>query len=208
MRLLVLGGTGRLGRLVVAEALDRGHEVSVLARSATDLDGTVAVVEGDARDPAAVSRAVEGQAAVVFAVGWHGRGRTTLFSDSTRVLLDAMGRHGVPRLICVTGVGAGATRGHGGFLYDRVFFPLFTRRIYEDKDRQEALVRQSALDWTLVRPASFRNQPPKGAFHVATDDRLDGLTLVGIAVSEVATFLLDELDQGRHVRQAVFIGHE
>jgi len=208
VRVLVLGGTGRLGRLVVTDALARGHDVTVLARSTTDLADRVTAVAGDALDPVAVSRAVEGQDAVIYAIGAHGMGATTLFSDSTRVLLDEMRRHGVDRLLCVTGVGVRPTRGHGGFLYDRIFFPLFTRRIYEDKDRQEALVRQSSVRWTLVRPASFRTRTPGGKLRVVAGDQLDGVTLVSIAVSEAAAFLVDELEQSRYVQQAVFLGHE
>jgi NAD(P)H-binding len=60
----------------------------------------------------------------------------------------------------VTGVGAGETKGHGGFVYDRILYPLFTKGIYADKDKQEDLVRQSQTDWTLVRPAPFRSRTP------------------------------------------------
>jgi nucleotide-binding universal stress UspA family protein len=61
--------------------------------------------------------------------------------------------------VCVTGVGAGDTQGHGGFLSDRILYPLFTKGIYADKE-QEALIRDSAADWTIVRPAPFRNRTP------------------------------------------------
>ena len=59
---------------------------------------------------------------------------------------------GVRRLICVTGIGAGDSKGHGGFLYDRIFNPLLLKTIYEDKDRQESLIKASDVDWVIVRP--------------------------------------------------------
>jgi putative NADH-flavin reductase len=111
----------------------------------------------------------------------------------------------VRRVICVTGVGAGETRGHGGFLYDRVIYPLFTRGIYADKNVQETLIRQSELNWTIVRPAPFRTRTPEGPLRVVIN--VDSVTLRKVSRLEVASFLLDELEQNRYIRQAVFIGH-
>lgn len=208
MRVLVLGATGRVGGLVVDEALNRGHTVTVLVRD-TDRLGLLAmrstVIEGDALDASAVSKAVAGQHAVIYALGAGNVRRTTLFSESTAILLGEMTRHGVTRLICVTGVGAGETKGRGGFLYDRIVYPLFTKGIYEDKDRQEALIRESPLDWTIVRPAPFREHTPSGPMMVVAGG---DATLRRVGLQEVAMFLLDELDRHEHARQAVFIGHE
>ena len=94
-----------------------------------------------------------GHDAVIFALGVDRRGRTTLFSDATLALVPAMNAAKVRRLIAVTGIGAGETRGHGGFIYDRLIFPLFTRERYADKDLQERIIEASGLDWTIVRPA-------------------------------------------------------
>ena len=208
MRLLVLGGTGSVGQLIVSDAVHRGHMVAVLARNPARMPPTsgVHVVQGNALDDSAVTRAVIEQDAVIYTLGPNGTGRTTLFSDSTRILLAAMAREHVSRLVAITGVGAGDTKGHGGFLYDRVFYPLFTRQIYEDKDRQEALIRSSAAQWTIVRPAAFRERrQPRGPLQAATD--LEGVTLRSIKRSEVATFVLDEVERGRYLRQSPFIGH-
>lgn len=209
MRLLVLGATGRVGGLVVDEALKRGHHVTVLVRSPEKLGdalGAVKVVRGDALDARAVASAVARQDAVLYVLGAGNVRKTTLFSESARILLDQMHREGVRRLVCVTGVGAGETKGHGGFLYDRILYPLFTKGIYADKDRQEALIRSSRADWTIVRPAPFRKRTPSGPLKAVTD--IEGAVLRKIAMHEVATFLLDEVEQGRYLRQAVFIGHE
>jgi putative NADH-flavin reductase len=206
MNVLVLGATGSVGRLVVEEALRRDHRVTALVRRPEKLGAlAVSAVEGDALDAGAVSRAVAGQDAVLYVLGAGNVGRTTLFSESTRILLKAMSDQQVRRLICITGVGAGETKEHGGFLYDRIFFPLFTKHIYADKDVQEGLIRQSGLDWTIVRPAGFRARTPSGPLTVVVD--VEGVTLTRISSPEVARFLVDELEQGRYVRQAVFIGH-
>ena len=80
---------------------------------------------------------------------------TTLFSKATRVLVDAMQAKGVKRLLVVTGLGAGDSRGHGGLLYDAVLFPLVLKRVYDDKDVAEQIVKASGLDWTIVRPGAL-----------------------------------------------------
>jgi hypothetical protein len=76
---------------------------------------------------------------------------TRFFSTATRVLVTPMERAQVTRLICVTGFGAGDSRGRGGFLYSAAF-NLLLARIYDDKDLQERIVRRSKLDWVIVRP--------------------------------------------------------
>lgn len=114
MHVLILGATGSVGRLVVEEALVRRHQVTALARSPQKLGDVVSrirVLHGDALDARAVEHAVTGQDVVIYALGAGNVRHTTLFSDSTRVLLTAMKQHSVRRLICVTGVGAGETKG-------------------------------------------------------------------------------------------------
>ena len=208
MRILVLGASGSVGRLVVEQALNRRHEVTALLRSPEklgDLAIRLRIVQGDALDARAVDEAVSGQGAVIYALGVGNVRRTTLFSDSTLVLLTAMTQHRVRRLICVTGVGAGETKGHGGFFYDRIVYPLFTKGIYADKDKQESLIRETDIDWTIVRPAPFRKDTPSGPLRVLTD--VDDVTLRRISRLEVAEFLVAELEHPRYVRQSVFIGH-
>ena len=75
----------------------------------------------------------------------------------------------VSRLVCITGLGAGDSAGHGGFLFDRLIFPLLLRKVYADKNRQEAIVRDSGLDWVLVRPAVLNDKPGRGTIRALTD---------------------------------------
>lgn len=208
MRLYVIGASGRVGREVVGQALRRGHAVTVQTRNPAKLepcDG-LRVVRGDPTDAAFLARSLPGQDAVVFALGVDHSRPTTLFSDATRALLPAMAASGVARLVAVTGVGAGETRGHGGWFYDRVVFPLFTRRRYEDKDRQERLIEASGLDWTIVRPAPFSDARTSGPFEALTAIP-PGARLTRVAPEEVAAFILDELVAGRFVGAKPFIGH-
>lgn len=132
--------------------------------------------------------------------------RTSLFSDVTAKLIAAMASAGIRRLVVITGVGAGETRGHGGFVYDRIIYPLFTRPFYEDKDRQEQLIAESALDWVVVRPAPFKATPGTAPLQAVTEIKRDTM-LRRITRDEVASFVLDQLADDRYLRRPVFIGH-
>jgi putative NADH-flavin reductase len=206
---LILGATGSVGPYLVSQALARDHEVTVLARDPSRLTLSherLRALQGDALDPAAVDAAVRGQDAVILSLGRkHHRKPTTLFSDATRIVIDAMHRHGVRRLVAITGIGAGDSRGHGGFLYDRIIFPLVLKHTYADKDRQEELIRHSNLDWVIVRPASFTNGPLRDRLRVATD--LRGVTIGKISRADVAAFVLDQLTNDSYVRKQPLIGY-
>jgi hypothetical protein len=114
-----------------------------------------------------------------------------------------MERQGVRRLVCITGLGAGDSRGHGGFLFDKVIMPLLLRNVYADKDWQEAIVRQSSLDWTLVRPMVLTDKPAADKIEALVDlATVHGGT---IPRSDVAKFIVNELSERRWLRQAPII---
>ncbi|MCI0625811.1 MAG: NAD(P)H-binding protein, partial [Acidobacteria bacterium] len=100
---------------------------------------------------------------------------------------------------------SGRNQGARRILYDRILFSLITKRVYEDKDVQEALIQKSSLDWVIVRPAVFREGAPSGNLEAVTDVR--GMTLTRVSRAEVAAFVLDQLTDGGYLRKAVFIGH-
>jgi putative NADH-flavin reductase len=207
MRLLILGATGGTGRAIVRLASTRQHEVTILARNAEKARGfgDARIVVGDALDPAAVARALDGAEAVISALGTPVSPfrEVTLLSAATRILIAEMQRLGVGRLIAITGMGAGETAGHGGFLFDRLFKPLMLRKVYADKDRQEAIIRSSGLDWTIVRPAVLNDKPARGSVRALTD--LTDFQGGSISREDVAAFILDELASGRWRNKAPLI---
>jgi putative NADH-flavin reductase len=208
MRILLIGASGGVGRAVLAEAARRDWAVIAQTRDPAKLDPLPCrgqILGCDPRDAEALADGLAGADAAVFALGVDTLGKTTLFSASTAALIAAMGRAGVRRLVAVTGVGAGETRGHGGFLYDRIIFPLFTRRRYEDKERQEAMIAESGLDWTIVRPAPFSERPQTGPVEVH-ETVAPGLVLRRIRRAEVAAFLCDCVETGAHIGARPFIG--
>lgn len=207
MKVLVLGATGGTGRLIVREAIAEGHEVVALVRDkkkAGMLSGAT-LVEGDARDGVALQAALAGCDGVISALGTKMSPfkEVTLLSVATKALVLAMTKQRVQRLVCITGLGAGDSRGHGGFVFDRLILPLLLRKVYEDKDRQEAIVRASNLDWTLVRPMVLTDKPPTGHVRALTD--LSGVHGGEISRADVARFVVLELTTGRWSGQAPLI---
>lgn len=207
MKTLVLGATGATGRLIVREALAQGHAVAAMVRSiarAKALDGAE-LIEGDALDDAALSRALEGRDGVICSLGtgMSPFREVTVLSKATQALVAAMTRQGVRRLVCITGVGAGDSRGHGGFLYDRLIQPLLLRQVYRDKDRQEAAVRASGLDWVIVRPTILTNDKPHGRIQALTD--LSHVRGGSIARADVARFVVGQLKRDVWLRRAPLI---
>ncbi|MCB2404013.1 SDR family oxidoreductase [Rhizobium ruizarguesonis] len=195
LKILVLGATGPTGRHIVSQAVNRGYDVTVLVRSpekATDLKGAKLVV-GDARDEKALRQAIKGRDAVITALGTPASPfrEVTLLSTATRALANAMKAEQVSRLIAITGMGAGDSAGHGGFLFDKLIFPLLLRKVYADKKRQEDVINRSDLDWTIVRPSILNNKPGGNAIRTLTD--LNSFHGGSISRADVATFILDQV---------------
>lgn len=207
MNILIIGATRGIGLQLLERAVARKHSVTVLARNPAKISlqhERLRVVPGDILDPASVRRAMAGQQAVCSCIGISfTRQPVTVFSEGTQNVLAAMQEAGVKRFVCITGIGAGDSRNHGGFLYDKIFQPLLLKTIYEDKDRQEALIKASATEWIIVRPALLTDAPPQGRYRALTD--LAGVTAGKISRADVAEFMLDQLDSDRYLRQAVLL---
>lgn len=203
MKLLIIGASRGIGRQLLEQALQAGHLVTAMARHPEHLPRQSAglqTVAGDILNLSLVQQVVAGQEAVCLTIGVGVTIKpVTVFSEGTKNVLAAMAEHGVRRLVCVTGIGAGDSAGHGGLLYDRLFKPLLLKTIYEDKDRQEALIRASDTDWTIVRPGFLTNGPLTENYRVLTD--LWGITADKISRADVAHFMLEELSAPRYVGQ-------
>jgi uncharacterized protein YbjT (DUF2867 family) len=201
MKVLVLGATGGTGRLIVRDAVAKGHSVVALVRSKASANLPDArMIEGDARDEATLARAMDGCDTVVSALGTGiGFRKVDLLTVATHALVTAMMRNGVRRLVCVSALGVGDSRGHGGFVFDRLFLPLLLSQAYKDKERQEAAVRASALDWVLVRPAMLTDDPARGSARAFTD--LAGVKGGKIARADVARFVVEQLTTDTWLRR-------
>lgn len=204
--IVVVGASRGIGLETVKAALAAGHRVRAFARSASSIpisDERLVKIAGDALDRASVEKAVAGADGIIqtlgVSVGKELITGTRLFSSSTRVLVDAMTAAGVKRLVAVTGIGAGDSRGRGGLLYDSLLFPLLLKRVYDDKDVQERMIRSSGLDWTIARPGILVDTPVRGTVQALTDPA--AWRASPVARADVAAFLVRELVERKFLRE-------
>jgi len=211
MRLLVMGATKGIGRDTVLTALDRGHEVRAMARGADALEPRPGLepFAGDATDSADVDRALDGVDVVIQTLGIRERlamlwEEERLFSTATGVLLPLMAAKGPRRLIAVTGFGAGRSRAAMSRL-ERLGHGAVLGKPYADKDRQEALIEASDLDWTILRPVILTNSAAREDVEVLDDPATwrNGL----VSRKSVARVLVDLAETGAHRQKDVVLRH-
>ena len=202
---LVIGASGGIGRETLSAALDAGHRVRAFSRSANEIDVENSYLEkrsGDAMNEAGIDAALDGIDVVVQTLGIGADElfkSVNLFSESTRILIAAMQRRNVRRLIVVTGFGAGDSREAIGCL-QRIPFRLFLGRAYNDKDVQERLIKESGLDWTIVRPGILTKGARTGRYRVLVEPSQwrNGV----ISRADVADFIVRSIDDDGRAQQA------
>ncbi len=175
MRVLILGATGGTGREAAQALLDAGHEVTALVRTSLPLESDrLKVIKGDALSEADVDLAVRGQDAVVVTLGirenplrvrLRGAGATSsrVRSEGTRLVVAAMRKHGVKKLIVQSSYGVGPSRELLTFKW-RLIFSLLLKPQIADTEVQETVVRESGLDWVLVQPVGLNDTAEERVF--------------------------------------------
>jgi putative NADH-flavin reductase len=207
MKVVVFGATGPTGREVVAQALDAGHAVRAFARNPAAVGAWapgLEVVQGDVLDPNAVRVAVGGMDAVLSALGTGSNMEpTTVVSEGTGLILDAMANLGVKRIICVTS--AGLLEDPTAPLIFRMVFRRRLRHVFEDQRRVEERLRASNREWTIVRPPRLLDGPRTGRYRIEVDKPVPRGHAINRA--DVADFMLRELGARQFVGHAVAIGY-
>lgn len=202
MKLIVFGATGKTGQHVWRQALERGHEVSVFTRSAAKFDESgpnLRVVQGNVLDHSSVADAVSGQEAVIIALGSNGLGDKSTLTTGTRNVVDGMTLNGAGRLVVLSAAGVGESWGQISLLA-KVMFKTMLRNIHADHIAQEKAVRESRLDWTIVRAAILKDQPASGQYRVGNSGKVNHINR-----ADVADFLVKQLDDSAYVKQAVSV---
>jgi uncharacterized protein YbjT (DUF2867 family) len=168
MKLAIVAATGGIGRQALEQAVGAGHDVTAVVRNPGKLDGRTRIVAADlsAPDPAALETAIGGADAVLSGLGPRPLSETGITSRGTRAIIQAMRATDVRRIVVVSAAPIGTVPSPGspnppkhdpgdGFLMRYVLNPLVKvvlRRHYADLALMEELVRDSGLDWTIVRP--------------------------------------------------------
>lgn len=202
MNILIFGASGRTGQQLVLQALAMGHDVTVIVRRPKQFTlnfDRLRVVSGDALDKSSFAMALNGQEAVVSALGITGLRNSlrpmTFHADTARNILDQMQAHGVRRFVGITSVGVEHSSANP--LWYRLTLQWLLRHKYDDMARMEGVIKQSGLQWTIVRPTRLTNGPLTQVY------RADASGLVSQGTSsisrpDVADFCLQHLSRSEY----------
>ena len=219
MKLTIFAATGGIGREVLDQALAAGHDVTAVVRNPGKLTRQVHTVTADLAGTrsSALESAVAGADAVLSGLGPRSMSEAGIASRGTRAIVEAMQATAARRLVVVSAAPLGTVPSPGrpkppkddpgdGFfmrhLFSHVAKTLF-RRHYADLALMEDVVRDSGLDWTLVRPPRLTDKPRTGTYRTAYGQNIRGGWVVPRA--DVADYMLRALDQPRSIKQTVGI---
>ncbi|UOE43424.1 NAD(P)-dependent oxidoreductase [Agromyces larvae] len=203
----LFGATGKTGRRVLDRAIAAGYDVRALVRTPAKLDVTsdrLTVIQGDVTDAHAVDRTVAGTDAVLSLFGQVKGSPKTLQTDGTRAIVEAMQRHGVRRLVTLSGGGLRAD-GDRPKAADRVMrglLKLLAGHVLADAEGHLAVLEASDLDWTVVRGPRLLETPGAGTYRVGQVGVDTGMQ---ISRDDLADFILTQVDDRTHVGRLPFV---
>jgi putative NADH-flavin reductase len=187
MKIAVFGASGKTGLLLVYQALEKGHSVTAFTRRAASIPSehrNLRIIEGDILDYEKVKETLTGQDVVMSTLGVNERKYNTILSDGTRNIIRAMKECGVQRFICMSS--AGVLGNDGGFIFGKIMVPLLLKQIMADKKRQLEAIRESGLEWVVIRPPYLTDSPKTSKYRIS-----EGKPLYrSIPRNDVADFML------------------
>jgi putative NADH-flavin reductase len=209
LTLTVFGATGRTGRPLVQQALEQGHQVIALVRDPAKLGlqhERLKVLQGDLTRPEQVEAAIAGADAVLSAAGHVPGCPKDLLAQAARAIIPAMKKHGVGRLVTLLGAGVPDPSDPGSFGRKLMLgvMKLVARDMLEDAEAHARLVRDSGLEWTIVRPPRLTEGPRKGQYrtgHLALGPSAQ------LSRADLAEFMLRQVTDGTFVRQAPMVSY-
>ena len=204
MKLAIFGATGNTGIELVKQALEKGHQVTAFVRDPSRMSiehDLLALVTGDVFEPASVSDAVKGQDAVVCTLGSSELKKTTVRAVGTANIIKAMKELNVQRFLVVTAMGTGESW-NSLSLVNKFFYATLLKSSREDHEAQESAVKESGLDWTIIRPSGLTDTHRTGVYEVG--ENILAKTSK-IARADVADLIIKELEQSALIHKAVTI---
>ena len=206
MKLVILGATGRTGRHLVSQALEAGHDVTILARDKSHspaADARLRIIEGDAADTAALTAASRDQDAVISAIG---RGQSfkseRLIERTVPAILAGMQANGIKRLMLMSALGVGDSYRESPIMA-KLFFKTLLRGIYADKLIGDQQIRNSALEWTIVQPVVLTDGPLTKQYRSGEHLALAGMPKVSRA--DTAHFILEHINDRATIGKTLIV---
>lgn len=209
MKLTIFGSTGGTGRQILIHALEQGHDVIAFARSPERLDQKhekLQVIKGNVLDFASVERAIQGQDVVLCTLGMPPTDKSYLRAKGTKNIIRAMEKTGVKRFICQSTAGVGDSRDTLPFLMKYLIVPFILRRAWADHEIQENYVKESQLEWIIVRPAALTDGEHTGSYqHGFTADNKTVTNKISRA--DTADFMLKQLSDNKYLHKTPCISY-
>lgn len=207
--ILVLGGTGRTGKHIVEQALGQGLRVTVLVRNPSKMNGIsnhpqLEVLKGDVLNFPDVYNAVQGNDAVVSALGRDGKDVAPI-TRGTENIIAAIQKSSVSRLICLSSFGSGSTRSKSSWLLNSMVRLAGLQKFFEAKAQQELLFYKSRIDFTLVMAGTLADGNSTSDLFTYSIGQLpcvNGMPKT-IAREKVASFMLEQLHSRQWSRNTV-----
>lgn len=212
MQLIIFGASGATGRLLTEQALAAGHRVTAFVRNPANLDIQHPLLTkraGDALDEAAVREAVKGHDAVLSTLGSPANRIGIIRSQGTLNIVKAMQSAGIRRFVCQTSLGYGDSRPtlrRTPFVFRFIIVPFILKKGFADHALQETYIRNSGLEWVIVRPGSLTDGPLTGQYRhgfAATDPKIR----VKVSRADVAHFMLQQIQSHAYLRQTPGISY-
>jgi putative NADH-flavin reductase len=210
MKIAIFGATGKVGRHLVDQALERGDEVTVFVRDPSKLTThrreRLKVVQGDVLDQKDVEQAVVGNDAVVSALGHTKTSSKDVLTEGAKNIVAAMNGHGVRRLVGLTGAGVRDPKDEPK-LVDRVIgwlLKILQRDLLEDSLGQARVIRESDLEWVIVRAPVLNEGEKKGEYRVGYVGKESGTRL---SRADVADFMLRQTTDDTYLHQAPMVSY-
>ncbi len=207
MNIAVFGATGKTGLEIVKQALEGGHKVTAFVRDPARLaieNKNLNVVTGDVFDTASVAQAIKGQDAAVCALGaGSDLKKTTVRTIGTINIIAGMKQNNVKRLVVITAMGVGESWDTLS-MFNKFFFATLLKSSRVDHEAQESAVRESGLDWTIIRPSGLVDTPRTGVYDFG--ENIPAKTSK-IARADVADLILKELVEKTNIGKALTISN-
>jgi len=209
-KIIVFGANGGTGIEIVKQALEAGYQVTALVRNPDKfmlVNPNLTVVKGDVTLASTMEQAVKGQDAVISAIGNRSTQPTTLYSDGIRNILGAMDRNGIKRLICISAGGLDVNPKASFFvrLLTKYVLQRILREPYADLRRMESMVRESDLDYTIVRPSRLLDKPETGEYRIAINSNISNP--FSIARADVAHFIVNHIGVAKTFKSITSISY-
>ena len=204
MKVVVFGATGGTVQEIVKQSLAQGWQVTAFVRDPAKMaheQGDLRIITGDVYDLDAVRQAVNGQDAVICSLGSKDLGRTTVRSEGTANIIKAMKGTPVRRLIVITAMGVGESWSTLSF-FNRLFFATVLRNARRDHEKQELYVKESDLDWTIIRPSGLTDGPFAESYKIGECIQA-GTSQISRA--DVAHAIIKEVHDNTFIHKAVTI---